>query len=53
MTIAINASIKLDLNPIFSHILHFWDHLGQIWSKITQPRSQIENLIFLGQNISF
>jgi len=52
MTIAIDSSIKLDLNLIFSHILHFWDHLGQIWSKITQRRSQIENLICLGQNIS-
>ena len=49
MTIAIDSSIKLDLNPIFSHILHFWDHLGQIWSKITQPRSQNKNLISLGQ----
>ena len=52
MTIAIETNIKFDLDPILNHILHFWDHLGQIWSKIMQPRSQNENLIFLGQNIS-
>ena len=26
--------------------------MGQIWSKITQPRGQNEKLTFLGQNIS-
>ena len=52
MSIAIDSSITLDLNPIFSHILHFWDHSGQIQSKITQPSSQNENLIFFGQKIS-
>ena len=26
--------------------------MGQIWSKITQPRRQNENLIFFGQKIS-
>ena len=53
MTIAINFSIELNSNSIVDHILHFWDKVGQIWSKITQPRSQNKNLIFLGQNVSF
>ena len=52
MTIAIDWSIELNSNSIVDHIFHFWDKLGQIWSKITQPRGQNENLIFLGQNIS-
>ena len=52
MTISINLSIELNLNSIVDHILHFWDKLGRIWSKITQPRGQNKNLIFLGQNIS-
>ena len=30
----------------------FFCNFGQIWSKITQPRTQNENLTFLGQNIS-
>ena len=49
--ISVLLSIKLNSNSIVDHILHFWDKLGQIWSKITQPRGQNENLIFLSQNI--
>ena len=53
MIIAIHLSIEFDSISICKHILHFWDNLGQIWSKITQPRSQNKNLIFLSQNVSF
>ena len=51
MTIAIDSRMKFDQNSILGHIFHFWDKLGQIWSKIMQLGSQNENLIFLGQNI--
>ena len=37
---------------IQSQSYSFYGNFGQIWSKITQPRGQNENLIFLGQNIS-
>ena len=37
---------------IQSQSYSLYGNFGQIWSKITQPRGQNENLIFLGQNIS-
>ena len=48
MRIANDLSIKCDSDSILGHIFHFLDKLGQIWSKITQPRRQNENLILLG-----
>ena len=36
-----------------SQSYHFFGNFGESWSKILLPGGQIENLIFLGQNISF
>ena len=52
MTIVIDWSIELNSNSIVDHILNFWDKVGQIWSKITQFRSQNKEIVFLGQKIS-
>ena len=48
-----SIAIVIFLNYVLysKSIINFLGNIGQIWSKIKQPSSQIQNLTFLGWNI--